>query len=285
MQAAATSADAGLLDGLTTAFASDAGREAAVAGLEAKTTDTTTADTTTAAAAGVRGGPFPKQALAEARLHGAGYGAGAVIAAATTNEATAGGCDDEPVAEQAADPTSGTAHDVAVQRTAATDDVGASLEPKHDHAPTEAARELTRKARKEKKKKEKKKEKREEKKKKQPASVAAFGDAEMPPVVYPFTFVDVAGSAVATEEMKKKKQHTTTPSTGTQGEHERMARLECGPLACAAVVASLRRAAPGEHDPAGGPVYAAVLEALEVSFYDLQAQAFAGVHVAHEDCF
>jgi hypothetical protein len=172
-----------------------------------------------------------------------------------------------------------------VQRTAATDDVGASLEPKHDHAPTEAARELTRKARKEKKKKEKKKEKREEKKKKQPASVAAFGDAEMPPVLYPFTFVDVAGSAVATEEMKKKKQHTTTPSTGTQGEHERMARLECGPLACAAVVASLRRAAPGEHDPAGGPVYAAVLEALEVSFYDLQAQAFAGVHVAHEDCF
>jgi hypothetical protein len=59
MQAAATAADAGLLDGMTTAFASDAGREAAVAGLEAKTTDTMTADTTTAAAAGVRGGPSP----------------------------------------------------------------------------------------------------------------------------------------------------------------------------------------------------------------------------------
>jgi hypothetical protein len=87
-----------------------------------------------------------------------------------------------------------------VQRAAATDDVGASLESKHDHAPTEAARELTRKARKEKKKKEKKKEKREEKKMKQPPSVAAFADAELPPILYPPSFVDVAGSAVVTEE-------------------------------------------------------------------------------------
>jgi hypothetical protein len=64
-----------------------------------------------------------------------------------------------------------------------------------------------------------------------------------------------------------------------------VARLECGPQACAAAVAPLRCAAPGENEPAGGPVYAAVLEALEVSFDDLQAQAFAGVYVAHEDCF
>jgi hypothetical protein len=48
-----------------------------------------------------------------------------------------------------------------VHRTAAADGAGASLEPKHDHAPTEAARELTRKERKEKNKKEKKKEKKE----------------------------------------------------------------------------------------------------------------------------
>jgi hypothetical protein len=34
-----------------------------------------------------------------------------------------------------------------VQRALATDDAGASLEPKHDHAPTEAAKELTRKER------------------------------------------------------------------------------------------------------------------------------------------
>jgi hypothetical protein len=36
--------------------------------------------------------------------------------------------------EKAAGSSSGTAYDAAVQRTAATDDVGASLEPKHDHA-------------------------------------------------------------------------------------------------------------------------------------------------------
>jgi hypothetical protein len=40
----------------------------------------------------------------------------------------------EPMAEQAAGPSSGTAHDAAVQRTAATDDAGASLDPKHNHA-------------------------------------------------------------------------------------------------------------------------------------------------------
>jgi hypothetical protein len=78
---------------------------------------------------------------------------------------------------------------------------------------------------------------------------------------------------------------TTTPLTGTQAEDERIARLECGPPACAAAVASLRRAAPGEHDPADGSVYAAIFEALEVSFWDLQAQALAGVYVADADCF
>jgi hypothetical protein len=39
-----------------------------------------------------------------------------------------------PIAEHAAGPSSGTADDAAVQRVAATDDAGASLEPKHDHA-------------------------------------------------------------------------------------------------------------------------------------------------------
>jgi hypothetical protein len=96
-------------------------------------------------------------------LHGAGFGAGAATTAPTTNEAAAGACDDEPVAEQAAGPSSCTAHDAAVQRAAATDGAGASLEPKYDHAPTEAARELTMKERKEKKKEEKKKKKKEEK--------------------------------------------------------------------------------------------------------------------------
>jgi hypothetical protein len=109
----------------TSASVADAGREAAQAGLVAKTSDRMTA-----AAAGVRGGPrpleppfakpkhdpvrragaataaattneaaaggchvsFPKQASVEARLHGAGWGgAGAVIAVATTNEAGADG--------------------------------------------------------------------------------------------------------------------------------------------------------------------------------------------------
>jgi hypothetical protein len=37
------------------------------------------------------------------------------------------------MSEQAAGPSSGTAHDAAVQRKAATDDAGASLEPKHGH--------------------------------------------------------------------------------------------------------------------------------------------------------
>ena len=64
MQAAATAADAGLLDGPssfgpTFASAADAGREAAAAGLEEKMTDKATADTTTAAAAGLRGVPSP----------------------------------------------------------------------------------------------------------------------------------------------------------------------------------------------------------------------------------
>jgi hypothetical protein len=98
--------------------------------------------------------------------------------------------------------------------------------------------------------------------------------------LYPFNFVDVAGSAVATEEKQEKEHHTTTPPTGTQGEDERMARLGCGPPDCAAAVASLRRAAPGEHDTAEGPAYAAVLGALEDYFWDLQAQALAVAYVA-----
>jgi hypothetical protein len=114
----------------TSASETDAGREAAVAGLVAKTTDTTTADTTTAAAAGKRGGPSPlgppfarlrsearlhgdawlhgdsrlrgeTRLHDEARLHGEACGAVAATAAATTNEAAAGGCDG-PVPKQAA---------------------------------------------------------------------------------------------------------------------------------------------------------------------------------------
>jgi hypothetical protein len=38
------------------------------------------------------------------------------------------------MAEQAAGSSSFTAHDAALQRAAATDGAGASLEPKHDHA-------------------------------------------------------------------------------------------------------------------------------------------------------
>jgi hypothetical protein len=60
---------------------------------------------------------------------------------------------------------------------------------------------------------EKKEDKRKEKKKKQAASVAACGDAEVPPVLYPFNFLDVAGSAVATEEKQKTKQHTAISTT------------------------------------------------------------------------
>jgi hypothetical protein len=57
-------ADAGVLGRLspfepTYASAADARREAAVAGLVAKTTDAATSDTTMAAAVGVRGGPSP----------------------------------------------------------------------------------------------------------------------------------------------------------------------------------------------------------------------------------
>jgi len=85
---------------------------------------------------------------------------------------------------------------------------------------------------------------------------------------------------VAAEEKKETKHHSTTPPTRTQGEGERMARLGCGQPACAAALASLRRAAPGEHDPAGGPVHAAALEALEYYFWKHQAQALAGVCVA-----
>jgi hypothetical protein len=84
--------------------------------------------------------------------------------------------------------------------------------------------------------------------------VAAFGDAKVPSVLYPLSYVGVSGSAVAAKEKKEKKQHTTTPPMGTQGEDERMARLGCGPPACAAAVAPLRRVAPSEHGPASGPV-------------------------------
>ena len=66
---AAAAADAGTLDGLTSASATDAGREAAVAGWEAKTTDTTTADTATAAATGGRGGPRPLEPLSAQPKH------------------------------------------------------------------------------------------------------------------------------------------------------------------------------------------------------------------------
>jgi hypothetical protein len=90
----------------------------------------------------------------------------------------------------------------------------------HDEArmhdkPTEAARELKKKHKMKKKKKEKKrKEKREEKKKKLAASVVAYGDAEVPSVLYALIFVVVAGSAVAKEEKNTvKMQHTTATST------------------------------------------------------------------------
>jgi hypothetical protein len=89
------------------------------------------------------------------------------------------------------------------------------------------------------------------------ASVVACGDADVRSVLYPFNFVEVPESAVATEEKQEKEDDTTTPPTGTQGEDERMARLGCGPPAFVTVVASLRRAASGEHDPAEGTVYAA----------------------------
>ena len=60
----------------TSTSATDAKREAAVAGLVAKATDTTTADTTTAAAAGVRGGPNPLEPPSEQPKHGPVCGAG-----------------------------------------------------------------------------------------------------------------------------------------------------------------------------------------------------------------
>jgi hypothetical protein len=89
----------------------------------------------------------------------AGYRAGAATAAATANKAAAVGCDG-PAPKQAAaaagscalaekdedlgncagehEPTArqagGTKHDATVQRSATTDDAGAALEPKHDHA-------------------------------------------------------------------------------------------------------------------------------------------------------
>ena len=79
----AAAAEAGAFDGLglfetTSASAADAGREAAVAGLVAKTTDTATAYTTTAAAAGGRGGPSPLEPPSAQPKHdpvrGAGHG-------------------------------------------------------------------------------------------------------------------------------------------------------------------------------------------------------------------
>ena len=75
-RAAATAADAGLLDGPssfgpTFASATDAGREAAVAGFVAKTTDTTTAS-----AAGVRGGPGPLEPPSSQPKHDPVRGAG-----------------------------------------------------------------------------------------------------------------------------------------------------------------------------------------------------------------
>ena len=99
------------------------------------------------------------------------------------------------------------------------------------------------------------------------ASVVACGDADVRSVLYPFNFVEVAGSAVATEEMQETKQHTTIPttaalvesrspifadgaSTGAQSLDDLMGRWGRGPPACAQVVASLLSAEVG----AGGPV-------------------------------
>jgi hypothetical protein len=76
-------------------------------------------------AAGGCDGPVPKQAAAVA-------GAGAL--AEQDEDLTSSAGQHEPMAEQAAGPFSGAAHDAAVQRTAATDGEGESLEPKHDRA-------------------------------------------------------------------------------------------------------------------------------------------------------
>jgi hypothetical protein len=77
----ATAAAAGVRGGAsplkpTSAPATGAGREAAVAGLVAKTTDTATADTTTAATAGVRGGPSPLEPPSAQPKHDPVRGAG-----------------------------------------------------------------------------------------------------------------------------------------------------------------------------------------------------------------
>jgi hypothetical protein len=139
-------------------------------------------------------------------------------------------------------------------------------EEKRFEAQQRAAQQKKRQKEEKKEKKEMKKEKREKKNKIQVDCAAASGDADVPCILYPLTFVGVAGSAVGTEEKKEKKQHTATPttaasfkgpsplvadgtSTGTQGEEKPMARLGCGPPACAVAVASLRRVAPGAHDP------------------------------------
>jgi len=94
---AAVAAGAGALDGpspfeTTSAFAVNAGREAVVAGLAAKTTNTTTADMATSAAVGVRGEPSSLESPSAQPKHDPFRGTRAATAAATTNEAAAG-CD------------------------------------------------------------------------------------------------------------------------------------------------------------------------------------------------